>query len=106
MLLLCRYSRKVMWLKVCSSNNNPRYIASYFFNCVREAGGAKHLSYIKLIIIIICVMSLGCPTIMRTDAGTENSILAVVQPMLRHYHSDDFSQERSFLYGRSTSNQV
>ena len=48
----------------------------------------------------------GCPSILRTDAGTENSMLSVIQPIFRHNNTDEFAQERSFRYGRSTSNQV
>jgi hypothetical protein len=62
------------------------HISSYYLQCVREIGG--------------------CPSILRTDAGTENSTLAFVQPILRHYHNDEFAQERSFRYGPSISNQV
>ena len=43
---------------------------------------------------------------LRTDAGTENSLLARIQPMLRHEHTDSFSKDKSHIYGRSTSNQV
>ena len=48
----------------------------------------------------------GCPSIVRTDAGTENSALAVIQPILRHSHTDEFAQEKSHRYGKSTTNQV
>ena len=43
---------------------------------------------------------------MRTDCGTENYTLAMIQPMLCHDHNDDFAGEKSHIYGRSTSNQV
>ena len=33
-------------------------------------------------------------------------MIAVIQPMLRHNHSDSFAREKSHIYGRSTSNQV
>ena len=46
---------------------------------------------------------IGCPSILRTDRGTENAFL---QPTLRHEHSDPFSGEKSFQHGRSTVNQV
>ena len=47
---------------------------------------------------------LGCPKILRTDPGTENSI--VVQPALRHNASDSFAGSNSHCYGKSPSNQV
>ncbi len=48
----------------------------------------------------------GSPTIVRADRGTENTNIAIIQPVLRHYHIDSFAGEKSFMYGRSTSNQV
>ena len=48
----------------------------------------------------------GVPQVMRTDRGTENSIIAFVQPALRCFHQDDLAGEKSFHYGKSTSNQV
>lgn len=52
------------------------------------------------------VQHLGCPSVIRADEGTENSVLAVVQPILRHSHTDGFAGEISFRFGRSTANQV
>lgn len=51
-------------------------------------------------------MHLGCPTILRTDLGTENSSVAVIQPVLRHYHTDSLAGKNSHWYGKSTANQV
>lgn len=47
----------------------------------------------------------GCPTVLRADRGTENTNVAFLQPFLRH-GDDAFAGEKSFMYGRSTSNQV
>ena len=47
-------------------------------------------------------ITVGCPTILRTDRGTENTNIA----FLRDQHDDPFAKEKSFMYGRSTSNQV
>lgn len=44
--------------------------------------------------------------VLRTDRGTENAIIAFVQPTLRSQHSDVFAAEKSFRYGKSSSNQV
>ena len=62
--------------------------------------------YITLKSLHFHITCLGCPRVLRTDAGTENCILAMIQPMLRHKHIDCFAQEKSHMYGRSTSNQV
>ena len=42
----------------------------------------------------------------RADRGTENSEIAFIHSTLRSVHSDEFAGEKSFRYGRSTSNQV
>ena len=96
-----------MWLRVASSNNNPRFIASFYFQCVRETGGSFREEELKYIAILRNVMfHAGCLSLVRTDAGTENSALAVVQPILRHCHTDEFAQEKSHRYGKSITNQV
>ena len=43
---------------------------------------------------------------LRCDLGTENTTLAFIQPYLRQLGSDNFAGEKSFRYGRSTSNQA
>ena len=50
------FSRKVLWLKVVRSNNNPVVVAKSYLEVVRENGG--------------------CPTKVRSDCGTENGLLA------------------------------
>jgi len=45
------------------------------------------------------------PKVVRADRGTENSLLSGIQPSLRQRHTDGLSGEKSFMYGRSTSNQ-
>ena len=100
-----RFSRRIMWLRVASSNNNPKFIASFFLNCVHENEG---LYKIRAVVANYKQTHLltGCPSILRTDAGTENSSLAYIQPVLRHNHSDEFAKESSHRYGKSTTNQV
>ena len=53
------FSRKILWLKVCRSNNNPNVPAKFFIQSIRELGI--------------------CPRLLRTDCGTENGIMAGVQ---------------------------
>ena len=81
--------------------NNPLYIADYFLNCVERLKGT--LDYI-VIYIATCNNLLGCPRVLRTDLGTENSNIAFLQPILRHYHGDSLSGNNSHHYGKSTSN--
>ena len=79
------YSRKVLWLKVGPTNNNPKLIGSYF------------LSTVKILSII--------PRLIRSDRGTENIILGGMQRFFRRIHTDLQSGISSFRYGTSTSNQ-
>ena len=57
-------------------------------------------------VVFIAKYVKGCPRLLRTDLGSENSKIAFLQPMLRHYHSDSLSGCNSHCYGKSTSNQV
>ena len=46
---------------------------------------------------------IGCPRIVRSDRGTENSRIAYLQPFL---HRNGSGVDSSFQYGKSSSNQV
>lgn len=72
------WSRKIMWLKVCRSNNFPEIPASFYLECVN-----KHK---------------GCPEKVRTDNGTENGTIAVMQCYFRN-------DVKAHAYGKSTANQ-
>ena len=37
--VLHRFSRRVLWLRVAYTNNDPQVVASYFMNFVTEVGG-------------------------------------------------------------------
>jgi hypothetical protein len=78
------YSRRILWLKVAHTNNNPDVIAHYYVQCVQSLGV--------------------CPTVLRTDCGTENGSMAAVQSLLRRVHGDSQS-DHSHRYGTSISNQ-
>ena len=57
------YSRKILWLEVGNSNNNPRIFAKYYIDYVRQIGGT--------------------PRIIRADRGTENGHVCVIQRFFR-----------------------
>ena len=80
------YSRRNLWLKLSSSNNNPKVIANYYLCCVKE---------LNLI-----------PRVVRGDQGTENVIVCRIQRFFRRNHTDSQSKDRSFIYGHSTANQL
>ena len=79
------FSHRILWLEIVSSNNDPRVVAKLFFNCVKE------LQF--------------CPTVLRTDRGTENGIMATTQCFLRRNHQDSHSEVKAHRYGSSHSNQ-
>lgn len=79
------FSRFIVWLKAWNTNNDPRIIARYFVDAVKN--------------------KTGCPTKVRGDRGTENGDLRQLQCFLRRDHADTFAGQKSFLYGSSTSNQ-
>ncbi|XP_020913306.1 uncharacterized protein LOC110250983 [Exaiptasia diaphana] len=79
------FSRRILWLEVGNSNNDPRVIAKYFHDYVQELGGTSH----------IC----------RADRGTENVNVAGMQRFFRRNGYDEFRGDKSFLYGRSVTNQ-
>ncbi|XP_032228118.2 uncharacterized protein LOC116611723 [Nematostella vectensis] len=79
------YSRRILWLKVGVTNNDPYVIATYFINYVYKHGNRA--------------------TVIRGDCGSEHTHIAQIQRYLRADHGDSLSYEKSFLYGRSVSNQ-
>ena len=79
------YSRRVLWLEVASTNNDPEIIGSYF------------MDYVSVIGVTACII--------LADRGTENVHVECIQRFFRRLSQDDFAGDRSFMYGRSTSNQ-
>lgn len=56
--------------------------------------------------IHIIVTIIACPSILRSDYGTENCSLATIHIAFRYNHDDAMAREKSFMYGPSTSNIV
>ena len=79
------YSRKIIWLNAYNTSSDPLVIGGYYTEAVERFGG--------------------CPRIVRGDRGTENSCVRDFQQFLRRDGTDRFRGEKSFMYGRSTSNQ-
>ena len=79
------YSRKLLWLEACYSNNNPEIIAGYYLNAVKRIGRV--------------------PRRVRGDAGTENVVVRDIQVALRYEHTDNMAAANSFLTGTSPANQ-
>ena len=72
------WSRKVLWLKLLRSNNDPNIIGNIFVNTVQDLGG--------------------CPQKLRSDCGSENGLAAAAQCYFRNSAS-------AHIYGTSPSNQ-
>ena len=79
------FSRRIMWLEIVRTNNDPRVIGGLFLDCVKSQNG--------------------CPTVLRTDRGTENGLMASAQCYLRRNHRDQYNGLRAHRYGSSHSNQ-
>ena len=78
------YSRRVLWLEVSSSNNDPEIVGKYY---------ADYVDAIK-----------GTSRRIRADKGTENVNVEAMQRFFRRSSEDDFARDKSFKYGRSISN--
>ena len=79
------YSRRILWLEVGPSNNDPMITVQHFIDCVRQLRGV--------------------PRVVRDDCGTETTHIAAVQRFLRRDGLDSMAGEKSFLYGKSVANQ-
>ncbi|XP_067931711.1 uncharacterized protein [Watersipora subatra] len=78
------YSKKLLWLYVGHSNNDPKYVAynfTQYINCIKG--------------VLRCI---------RMDRGTENTLIEDIQATIRECHTDDMARN-SVLYGSSTHNQ-
>ena len=82
---VCGFSRRILWMNACPSNNDPERVAYYFMDYLKE--------------------NRGLPESIRTDAGTENVIIRSIQIALRMHHQDTKAGYRSAIVGRSTNNQ-
>ncbi|XP_066933073.1 uncharacterized protein [Clytia hemisphaerica] len=79
------FSRKILWLKVGTTNNDPSVVASYFLDTL--------------------VTLNALPRCVRADRGSENITLCGMQRFFRRNGIDSVAGKKSFLYGTSTSNQ-
>lgn len=106
-LVPVRYSRRIIWLHLSSTNNDPRVILQYYLLSILECNGNKvnQLNFTTYP-MYIRTYPLGCPTIIRCDCGTENTEVAACHMSMRHNHTDQFKGENSVRYGASTTNTV
>ena len=80
------FSRRIMWLDVAASNNDPFHVCTNFADTVISLGGI--------------------PYVIRADRGTENGNIEMMQTYLRSINRDTRSSlHATFLYGKSTATQ-
>lgn len=79
------FSRYIIWLEVATTNNDPKVTAWYYLNSVIS---------LKFL-----------PTIIRSDKGSENTLIGTLQTCLRMVHDDKLQGEASFIQGRIVRNQ-
>lgn len=79
------YSRKILWLIVSRSNNDPALTGQHYLNAIQKFGG--------------------CPTLLRADNGTENVTMAAMQAYLYSQGEDDLAGANAHRYGSSPANQ-
>ena len=71
------FSRRILWLDVGPTNNDPSVICQYFIDCVRQLGGTAR--------------------VIRADHGTENGYVAAAQRFFRRNAQDDLAEMNSFM---------
>ena len=79
------FTRKILWLNICPSNNDPQVISYFYVNCISN---------------LKCV-----PKRIRGYRGSENVVLAGMQGYFTEENKDSMSGHSSFLFGNSTNNQ-
>ncbi|CAH3181910.1 unnamed protein product, partial [Porites lobata] len=86
----CFVGYRKMWARlrrkgVGPTNKNPEVIAKYYLEAVKQSGGV--------------------PRKIRSDDGTENSVIEAIHTYLRSAHNDENAGMGCFAFGRSTANQ-
>ena len=87
------YSRRILWLRVTCTNNDPQVIAGFYIQCIKQIGGGGGGGVSQEFYVVI------------GDNGTENSTVAGIQRFLRRHSTDALSGTESFMYRRSVANQ-
>jgi hypothetical protein len=78
------FSRKVMWFKIGPTNRDPAVVVSYYLETIESVGG--------------------CPRVICSDRGVENSKIAESHIAFRLLHSDHNSGNKSYRYVTSPRN--
>ncbi|CAH1155551.1 unnamed protein product, partial [Phaedon cochleariae] len=79
------FSRQIIWLQAGPSSSDSKVIGGYYMNALK--------------------MIKGCPKTLRSDFGTENTLVERMQKALHQTFNEATSERPPFLYGSSTHNQ-
>lgn len=79
-------SRKILWLKIWTTNSDPKVIGRWYLEYLLETRSIAHM--------------------IRLDKVKETGIMATLHAFLRGHHDDTEDPVDTILYGPSTSNQV
>ena len=79
-------SRKILWLKIWTSNACPKRIGLWY---LEHQYDARQIA-----------------SMIRVDKGTETGVMATMHAYFRQNHGNDMNAAHTVLYGPSTSNQV
>ena len=76
--VLCRYSRRILWLEVGTTNSDPEIVAHYFLQCVKKLEGDN--DYNIIVIYYVKCLLFHCRSAMypenRSGAGALQISLA------------------------------
>ena len=72
------FSQRILWLKVCRTNNDPAVTTSFYLEYVRFVNG--------------------CPILLRTDCGTKNGTMATMQCYFHSGAHDEFAGINAHKY--------
>ena len=101
-----RFSRKIIWIKIGSTNRDPGVVVSYFLDAVENVGGMVATLATLLSYKLPDQSILGCLRIVCSDRGVENSKIAECQIAFRLLHTDTNAGSKSHRYVTSPRNSV
>jgi hypothetical protein len=114
-----RFSRKVLWLEIGRTNNNPLVVANYFMDYLKGIEGTQNVSIeCQVKQNLSCIYNYrsfnlpkknrnyitGVPRCIQMDRGTENYLIEDIQLAFHMDITEDFC--RSVVKSSSHHNQV
>lgn len=68
-MLVPRFSRRIMWARVSTSNNNPYIIAQYYLKCISMVGGMITYLVIDDEVVITIIINHNCERMSSSNAN-------------------------------------